>query len=65
MKEREKIRRFGGESSTWSVFEANQRSKKSLLLGLALEWRFEKGDRKSYNAAQNQSIKNKCSKRKD
>ena len=27
------------------------------MLGLALEWRFEKEDRKSYNAAQNQSIR--------
>ena len=25
---KEKIRRLGGESSTWSVFEADQRSKK-------------------------------------
>ena len=27
-KEREKIRRLGGESSTWSVFEVDERSKK-------------------------------------
>ena len=44
------------ESSTWSVFEADQRSKKSSVLGLASEWGFEK--RKSLIvAAQNQSIR--------
>ena len=51
MKEREKIRRLGEECSTWSVFEADQRSKKWSVLGLASEWRFETGDRKSYSGS--------------
>ena len=47
IKETEKIRRLGQESSTWSLFGADWRSKKWSVLGLASEWRFEKGDRKS------------------
>ena len=44
------------ESSTWSVFEADQRSKKSSVLGLASEWGFEKRE-SLIVAAQNQSIR--------
>ena len=44
------------ESSTWSVFEAAQRSKKSSVLGLASEWGFEKRE-SLIVAAQNQSIR--------
>ena len=47
---------MGGESSTWPVFEADQRSKLSVL-GLASEWRFEKRDRSLIVAAENRRIR--------
>ena len=31
------------------------------MLGLAAEWRFEKGDRKSYSGRSESEYKNKCS----
>ena len=39
--------------------------KKWSVLGLASEWRFEKGDRKSYSGSSKLEYKNKCSESKD
>ena len=59
--DREKIRRLGGEKSTWSVFQGDWKSKKWSVLGLAWEWRFEKVDRKSYSGNSESEYKNKSS----